>query len=192
MNHTISDSEVLQIEQLKTVLAEERLKQWHPPVTKYPSVQEVYYKRLLKVHGEDDEEVGPSARAEREITALIRRWPPHKLHVMYLEQCAKFTVPEEEIESEYVPPPPPPPQYTRPIPKNRTVQWEYRKRMIDLYTRKGHLVRAENVDIEMLDYRGKVPGFKMNYTAAVVLAVQVVVAHVLVLPQPPKKQKAIG
>eukprot|EP00392_Amoebophrya_sp_AT5.2_P007763 g7778.t1 len=149
-------SEYKRLEKLKTVLAEERAKQWHPPVTKYPSVQEVYYKRLLKVHGEDDEEVGPSARAEREITALVRRWPPHKLHVMYLEQCAKFTVPEEEIESEYVPPPPPPPQYTRPeLGKNRTVQWEYRKRMIDLYTRKGHLVRAENVDIEMLDYRGK-------------------------------------
>ncbi|CAD7923780.1 unnamed protein product, partial [Amoebophrya sp. A120] len=143
--------EFKRLEQLREELQINRAKQWNPPKVKHKTLEEEYLARLEVVFGEQAE----TARGKREITALLRRWPPNKYHVMYLEQCQVHNVPETEIEPEYKMPPPPLPQYERPIPKIRTVQWEYRKRMIDLYTRKGHLVRAENIDIEMLEYRGK-------------------------------------
>ncbi|CAD7952971.1 unnamed protein product [Amoebophrya sp. A25] len=144
--------EYARTDELKRRLEENRKKQWHPPQPKHPTLADEYGRRLRVVFGE---EYSDSARGQREITSQLRKWPDTKYHKMYLEQCERMGIAEEDIEPEYIPPLPPPPQYIRKTPRLRTVQWEYRKRMIDLYTRKGHQLRAENVDVEMLECRGR-------------------------------------
>ena len=82
--------------------------------------------------------------------------------------CAKLKIPEEEILKEYFPPEGMDwKKHESAIDHSRSTFWEYRARLVDLYTRKGHLVKAQNVfglriyisnlqvDIELLQYRDR-------------------------------------
>lgn len=138
--------------QLKKQLCAQRELQWNPPKAKFKTLYEEYHERVTKVYGK----TATTPKGKRDIAVMFKKYKENDYHAMYLAVCKKFKVPQTKILTRYeVPHGAGLQSFQFPIDSTRSVYWEYRKRLTDLYTRFGQLDKARNVDLELLEYREK-------------------------------------